>query len=167
MMDIIPKINRETQKSRYALYGAYALLCLALVAFGMLKIIQFRSVATISAARVLLAQSETPEEKKLEHDILTVRDRLQDAAVIFSSASNPLLVFSFLESAVLSNITLTNIQVSIDRGRAVVAGEGPDFFAVDRQLKAFKDIPGVAEIELSSLGFSAKGAITFVVNVQI
>lgn len=166
-MDIIPKTDRETQKFRYALYGAYVLLCFALIALGMLKIVQFRSVKTISATRALLAQSETPEEKNLERDILAVRDRLHDAATIFSSVSNPLLVFLSLENAVLSNITLTGVQVSMEAKRAVVAGEGPDFFAIDRQLNAFKDIPGVAQVELSSLGFNAKGTIAFVVNVQI
>lgn len=167
MIDIIPKTDQGVQRSRYLLYGAYALLGATILSFGILKILQSRALTTLANAQILLAQSKTPEEKNLERNVLSARDRLQDAVLVIASATDPLPMFSSLERAVLPAITFTDIKISMGDSAAVVTGEGPDFYAIDRQIRALSAIDGVSRLELSSLGFNSKGTITFTIRVTL
>lgn len=161
MIDIIPKTDQGIQRSWYLLYGAYALCGAVILSFGILKILQSRSLNALSNAQVLLAQSQTPEEKNLERNVLAERDRLRDAATVFASASDPLPLFSSLESVTLPKILFTDIRISMNDNTAAVTGEGPDFYAIDRQIATISALPSVSHLELSSLGFNNKGTITF------
>ncbi|MBI2647986.1 MAG: hypothetical protein HYW98_01420 [Candidatus Wildermuthbacteria bacterium] len=166
-MDIIPKTDRQEWRIQYALYGAYALLFASVIAFGALKIIQSRLLNALSRADVLLAQSQTPAEKSLEEEVLFMRDRLKDAASILATASSPLPVFSAIERVVLPNIVFTSIQISMDGRRAAIMGEGSDFFTIDRQIKAMQEAQEISRLELSSLGFTGKGAIAFTIEAEL
>lgn len=109
-----------------------------------------------------LAKQKTPEEKALELEVLSNRQRLQDFPALMGSHKTATGFFRNLEAKTHPNVSFGSLALSPAENTAELAGTANDFETLAQQLNIFENAGGfIKNVELSKISLNTEGTVDF------
>jgi hypothetical protein len=120
------------------------------------------------AIEATLAKQKTSEEKALETDVLSNRQRLQDFPVLIGSHKKATEFFRSLEAKTHPDVTFNSLHLNPADGTVELAGTAAGFETLAQQLIIFQNSEGfIKNVELSKISLNTEGTVDFGFSIML
>lgn len=162
MVDLIPKQNvRYPNPATLLFYGGLFVLIGVAGAFLLLSVLNRGIKKDIVSLEQEISRQKTAEELELEATVLRYEQKLQDFGKVAAARVSALPFFEFLEKHVHPGVFFTRFALEGATRTVLLSGESKDFKTLGRQLAIFEDATGVFSVDVSDIGITQKGNVTF------
>ncbi|MDO8470435.1 MAG: hypothetical protein Q7S63_00465 [bacterium] len=167
MVQIIPKQEEDRPlwvDILFFLSLGSVVLCVG--AFFFLQSAQGSAREKVAVLDASLAKERNADFLSLEAETKGLKRKVQDFTTLFQERENPLVPLAVLESATHPKTFFKTLSLDLETNSMEMEGRAETFRAVEEQLAIFRTIKGVTSVELSNLGFSSEGDISYQVRIS-
>ena len=165
MVDIIPK-QQETELSSIILTAAVIILVIAVGSFGVFAFLKARTEGKLEEATELLLAGKSTAQAELESQVLGVKTKLEDFAVLSGGQNNTSAFFEFIEDSTHSDVIFSQLALNPQEGKAVMNGETKSFRNLQEQITLFQEQVRSGKVELTSISLGEAGQVKFTLTLQ-
>lgn len=167
MVEIIPKREERTPPAVNILLVASLLLAAAVAGgFFILKSLQEQKRVSIQKLEQRLLADPSPEQQRLEDEVLGVKQKLGDFKVLADGRRTPLALFSFLETSVHPAVAFTGLTVDLEKNEILLAGETDTFKHLDEQILLLRSKSEIKNLHLTEIELGDQGRVEFSVDLS-
>lgn len=168
MVEIIPKREERTPPVVNLIFWASLVLAVAVAAgIFILQNFQRQQRLAIQQSEQQLLADPSPEQKQLEEDMLSWKQRLDDFKLLADERRTPLPLFSLLETSVHPAVVFTGLTVNLNQNRTLLSGETDSFKHVDEQILLLRQKSEVADLQLVRIELGEGGRVEFSVDFSL
>jgi len=151
------------------------ILIIAVSGYFVLGSLQKKADQQLGELKNKIAQTETPERRELKTDLLIKKKKIDDFALIFSKHRISSNFFLFLEKVTHPKVWISDFQLDLSKGTAILSGKAESFVDLGQQVMIFqlsgeviKQITGqeILKTDLSKIAIGKEGRVEFTFNLS-
>lgn len=167
MVHIIPRAEEERPLwMDIVFFFSIGSLILSIAAFFVLSSFQGKVEKEIAALDVSLAKEQSKEFLSTEQELKGLKRKIEDFTALFQDRENPLDSLVQLESHTHPKTFFKTMSLDVKTSEMQLDGAAKTFQVVEEQLAIFRQMKGVSSVDLTNLGLSAGGEITYQVIIR-
>jgi Tfp pilus assembly protein PilN len=168
-IEIVPKrVAQDSLVERIFLYLSVVLLLVSIVGYLSTEY-YFIKKAKEESQRLdeALSQAKTDERKKLENELLALKERIDIFSSLVEKHKRNSKVFYFIEDVTHRQVFFSKIGLDFQGDNINLSGETENFQILGEQLIIFKNTEFIRTVRLIDVELTRDGKVTFRFNISI
>lgn len=166
VISIIPKPKEEEPIWLNILfYISTGLLVSVILSYLLLGYLQRNSDEILKGIETSLLVTQTPEERKLENDVLQYKRKIDDFVIIFTQHKTNSSVFPFFEEITHPKVQFFSFQLI--KPSITLSGTAENFIALGQQFSIFQKNSKISNTNLSNVSSIEDGSIGFTITLTL
>ena len=168
MVSIIPKKTKKAPEwYNFGFYIAVAFLIAVVLGYAGLFYFEGKAWDTLQDLEDRIGQVGVKEEKLTEAKVLIAKRKINDFSKLLEVHKKSSNLFAFLESVSHPKVWFTEVRLSPESAKAIIAGRPVNFQTLDQQLFILGQQDLIERVELTNLSIGKSGETKFSLNISL